>query len=89
MGRHLQAAMTDAGTLVAGHLWLILAAAVIPMALACITSVVLVLSVDRSKRVEAIKALPPVMAALNQRATSHLRALESRNKSAFPEGKHS
>jgi hypothetical protein len=89
MGRHLEAAVNDAGTLVAGHLWLILAAAVVPMALACITSVVLVLSVDRSKRVEAIKALPPVMAALNQPAASYLRALEARNKSASPEGKQS
>jgi putative exporter of polyketide antibiotics len=88
MGRQLVAAMKDAGTLVAGHVWLILAAAVILVALACITSVVLVLSVDRSKRVEAIKALPPVIAALNQPA-SRLRALESRNKSASPEGKHS
>jgi len=66
MGRQLEAAMKEAGTLVAGHLWLLLAAAVVPMALACITSVVLVLSVERSNRVDAIKALPPVMAALNQ-----------------------
>jgi hypothetical protein len=56
---------------------------------ACITSVVLVLSVDRNKRVEAIKALPPVMAALNRSAASHLLGLESRNKSASPEGRHS
>ncbi len=89
MGRQLVAAMKDAGTLVAGHLWLILAAAVIPMALACITSVVLVLSVDRSKRAEAIKALPPVIAALSQPAASRLRALESKNKPASTEGNHS
>lgn len=73
----------------ASHLWLILAAVAAPVALACITAIVLVLSVDRSKRVEAIKALPPVMAALNQSAASHMRALESRNKSASLEGKHS
>jgi len=89
MGRQLEAAMKEAGTLVAGHLWLLLAAAVVPMALACITSVVLVLSVERSNRVDAIKALPPVMAALNQPTPSRLRALESRNKSASPEGRQS
>lgn len=89
MGRQLEAAMKEAGTLVAGHLWLLLAAAVTPMALACITSVVLALSVERSNRVDAIKALPPVMAALNQPTASRLRALESRNKSASPEGRQS
>jgi hypothetical protein len=88
MGRQLVAVMKDAGTLVASHLWVILAAAVIPIALACITSVVLVLSVDRSKRVEAIKSLPPVIAALNQSTASRLRALESRNKSASPQDRH-
>lgn len=43
---------------------------------ACVTSVILVLSVERSKRVEAIKALPPVVAALNQPAIDRLRAME-------------
>jgi len=33
--------------------------------------------------------LPPVMAALNQPTASRLRALESRNKSASPEGRQS
>ena len=84
MGRHLVAAVKDAGML-AGHLWLILAAAVVPVVLACITSVLLVLSVERSKRVEAIKALPPVMAALNQTATGYLRALERRHRTNTPE----
>lgn len=87
MGRHLVAAVKDAGMLVAGHLWLILAAAVVPVALACISSVVLVMSVERSKRVEAIKALPPVIAALNQTATGHLRALEYRHRTSVPKGK--
>ena len=87
MGGHLVAAVKDAGLLAADHLWLILAAAVIPAALTCITAVVLVLSVERSKRVEAIKALPPVIADLNHPATSHLRALECRHKSASPESK--
>jgi hypothetical protein len=89
MDRHLVAAVRDAGSLVAGHLWLIFAAAVAPVALACITAVVLVLSVERSKRVEAIKALPPVMAALNHPATSRPRALEGRHKSTSPEGEPS
>jgi hypothetical protein len=90
MGRHLVAAVKAAGILVAGHLWLILAAAVVPVVLACITSVVLVMSVERSKRVEVIKALPPVIAALNQTATGHLlRALECRHRTNAPEGKPS
>lgn len=87
MGRHLVAAVKDAGSLVAGHLWLILAAAVVPAALVCILSVVLVLSVERSKRVEAIKALPPVIAALNHPATSRPRALDGRHKSTSLESK--
>jgi hypothetical protein len=88
MGGHLVAALKDAGMLVAGHLWLILAAAVVPVALACITSVVLVMSVELSKRVEAIKALPPVITALNQTATGHLlRTLECRHRINAPEGK--
>jgi hypothetical protein len=89
MGRHLVAAVKDAGSLVVGHLWLIFAAAVVPVVLACITAVVLVLSVERSKRVEAIKALPPVIAALNHSATSRPRALEDRHKSTSPESKPS
>ena len=72
MSRHLIAAVAGTGRLVAGHLWLILVAAVVPTVLACITSVILVLSVERSKRVEAIKALPPVMTALNRTALSHM-----------------
>lgn len=62
--------------MVAGHLWLILAAAVVPAVLASVTSVVLVLSVERGKRVEAIKALPPVVAALNQTAIGRLCPME-------------
>jgi hypothetical protein len=76
MARSLIAAVAGTGRVVAGHLWLILVAAVVPAVLACVTSVILVLSVERSKRVEAIKALPPVVAALNQTAIGRLRAME-------------
>ena len=75
MARSLIAAVAGTGRVV-GHLWLILAAAIVPAVLASVTSVVLVFSVERSKRVEAIKALPPVVAALNQPAIDRLRAME-------------
>jgi len=87
MVRHLTAAVAGTGRLVAGHLWLILVAVVVPTMLACITSVILVLSVERSKRVEAIKALPPVMTALNQTAIGHLRAIECGRRTNVPENK--
>jgi hypothetical protein len=73
------------GRAVAGHLWLILAAAVVPAVLASVTSVVLVLSVERSKRVEAIKALPPVVAALNQTGIGRLRAMERGRNNGMPD----
>ena len=53
---------------------------------ACVTSVILVLSVERSKRVEAIKALPPVVAALNQTAIGRLRVMERGLKDGMPDG---
>jgi hypothetical protein len=86
MARSLIAVVEGTGMVVAGHLWLILVAAVVPAVLACVTSVILVLSVERSKRVEAIKALPPVVAALNQTAIGRLRAMERRRKDGMPDG---
>jgi hypothetical protein len=86
MTRSLIAVVAGTGRVVAGHLWLILVAAVVPAVLACVTSVILVLSVERSKRVEAIKALPPVVAALNQTAIGRLRAMERGRKDGMPDG---
>jgi len=43
--------------------------------LACITAIILVLSVERGKRVEAIKALPLVISAVNKTALSNLIGL--------------
>ncbi len=85
MARSLIAVVAGTGRVVVGHLWLILVAAVVPAVLACVTSVILVLSVERSKRVEAIKALPPVVAALNQTAIGGLRAMERGRKDGMPD----
>lgn len=88
MARSLIAAVAGTGRVVVGHLWLILMAAeraVVPAVLASVTSVILVLSVERSKRVEAIKALPPVVAALNQTAIGRLRAMERGRKDGMPD----
>ncbi len=86
MARSLIAIVAGTGGVVVGHLWLILVAAVVPAVLACVTSVILVLSVERSKRVEAIKALPPVVAALNQTAIGRLRVMERGLKDGMPDG---
>jgi hypothetical protein len=85
MARSLIAVVAGTGRVVVGHLWLILVAAVVPAVLACVTSVILVLSVERSKRVEAIKALPPVVAALNRTAIGRLRAMERGRKDGMPD----
>jgi hypothetical protein len=84
MARSLIAVVAGTGRVV-GHLWLILVATVVPAVLACVTSVILVLSVERSKRVEAIKALPPVVAALNQTAVGRARAIERGRKDGKPD----
>lgn len=68
MVRYLSRAVTPAAAVITGHLWLAVAAAAVPCVLACITAIVLVLSVDRGNRVEAIKALPPVISAVNKTA---------------------
>jgi hypothetical protein len=68
MGR-LTAAAAGVGSALGAHLWLALAAVAVPVALVCATVVVLVLSVERGKRVEAIRALPPVVVALRGRST--------------------
>jgi hypothetical protein len=56
-----------------------------PLCLPASPSVILVLSVERSKRVEAIKALPPVVAALNQTAIGRLRAMERGREDGMPD----
>jgi len=71
----LKAAVTGVGATITGHLWLIVAAAAVPAVLACITTIILVLSVERGKRVDAIKALPPVISAVNKTALSNLIGL--------------
>ena len=71
----LKAAVTGVGALVTGHLWLIAAAAAVPAVLACITAIVLVLSVKPGKRVDAIKALPPIISAVNNTALRNLIGL--------------
>jgi len=86
MTRSLIAVVAGTGRVVVGHLWLILVAAVVPAVLACVTSVILVLSVERTKRVEAIQALPPIVAALNQTAIGRLRAMERGRKDGIPDG---
>lgn len=57
-------AITPAVAVLSGHLWLAVAAAAVPCALACITAIILVLTVESGKRVEAIKALPPLIRAI-------------------------
>jgi len=76
----LKAAVTGIGAIITGHLWLIVVAAAVPAVLACITAIILVLSVERGKRVEAIKALPPVISAVNKTALSKLIGLPHRRQ---------
>jgi hypothetical protein len=81
----VKAAGTGIGATITGHLWLIVAAAAVPAVLACITAIILVLSVERGKRVEAIKALPPVISAVNKTALSNLIGLpRGRQRSITP-----
>lgn len=68
----LEAAVTGVGALITGHLWLIVVAAAVPAVPACTTAIVLVLSVEPGRRVDAIKALPPVISAVNKTALSNL-----------------
>jgi hypothetical protein len=71
----LETAATGVGALITGHLWSIVAAATVPAVLASITTIVLVLSMEPGKRVDAIKALPPVTIAVNKTALSNLIVL--------------
>jgi len=85
MARYLTLAVTPAAAVITGHLWLAVAAAAVPCVLACITAIVLVLSVDRGNRVEAIKALPPVITAIGKtaltaRRTGHPRSVTGANE---------
>jgi len=64
--------LTAAAAVITGHLWLAVAAAAVPCVVACVTAIVLVLSVDRGNRVEAIKALPPVITAISKTAFTAL-----------------
>jgi hypothetical protein len=83
----LKTAVTGIGAMITGHLWLIVAAAAVPAVLACITAIILVLSVERGKRVEAIKALPPVISAVNKTALSNLIGQpRGRQRSITPTG---
>ncbi len=68
IARYLTRAVTPAAAVITSHLWLAVAAAAVPCMLACITAIVLVLSVDRGNRIDAIKALPPVIAAISKTA---------------------
>jgi len=49
---------------ISGHLWLAVAVTAVPYAVACITAIILVLTVEQGKRVETIKALPPLIRAM-------------------------
>ena len=68
IARYLTRAVTPAAAVITGHLWLAVAAATVPCMLGCITAIVLVLSVDRGNRIDAIKALPPVIIAISKTA---------------------
>jgi hypothetical protein len=79
MVRYLTRAVTPAAAVLTGHLWLAVAAAAVPCVVACITAIVLVLSVDRGNRVEAIKALPPVINAISKTALTVRRTGQPRS----------
>jgi hypothetical protein len=53
--------MVELASITEGHMWLLFAFVVAPVLLVCVTSVILVLSVDPSDRVKAIQALAPVL----------------------------
>jgi len=74
MTGYLTRAVSPAAAVITGHLWLAVAAAAVPCALVCITAIVLVLSVDRGNRVEAIKALPSLITAISKTALPALIA---------------
>lgn len=82
---YLTAAVTPAAAMITGHLWLAVAAAAVPCVLACVTAIVLVLSVDRGNRVEAIKALPPVITAISKTALTTWLSAVPGTRAARPE----
>lgn len=51
-------------SLVRAEVWAVIVLVAVPMALMCGTVIVLVLTVERKRRVQAIKALPPLVYAL-------------------------
>jgi hypothetical protein len=52
------------GSLANAEVWVAVALVVIPTALACGTVIVLILAVERKSRVQAIRALPPLVCGL-------------------------
>jgi hypothetical protein len=66
MAGYLARTAAPAAAAITGHLWLAIAAAAVPCALACLTAIVLVFMVKRENRVEAIKALPPLITAIGK-----------------------
>ena len=68
-------------SLARGDLWAAVVLVAAPPALMCATVIVLVLAVERKRRVEAIKALPPVVDALARQVGSvrgrHARAADA------------
>jgi hypothetical protein len=68
----IQSASTAAmiGSLTTLELWVAVVFVAIPTALACATAIVLVLTVERRDRLQAIQALPPLLYALARNAES-------------------
>jgi hypothetical protein len=59
-------------SLAEAEVWVALMLVAIPTALTCATVIVLVLAVERRDRVQAVKALPPVVKALGIQAVSRM-----------------
>jgi hypothetical protein len=79
------AEVVQGATALADHAWPVLVAVIASMVIVCVTTVVLVFSVERGKRVEAIRALPDLIAVIIGRAPS--QSIQSdRDTSTTPTG---
>jgi len=74
----VEIAVAGAGVVVGAHVWLAVVAAAIPLFLTCVTVVVLVFAVERDKRIAAIKALPPLIAAIRGHTDARATARNGR-----------
>ena len=70
MVANFNAGVSRGATTLVDHVWPALIAVMAPMAIVCVTTIVLVFAVERGKRVEAIRALPDLISVIVRRTRS-------------------